>query len=255
MKPPQSKSVENTPQIFPQICVIVVTNSFREKRPTNASQRSIGIIDIEEIKSIVLGPFLGQDLRTTFVFFMPKVFFATLCGLMIGMERHRKDRPAGIKTSVMVCVGSAIFSGVAMLLAENFHDIGLKDNFRVPMFSDPARIIAQLVTGVGFIGAGVIFKFHNRVSGITTAALIWTVCAIGVVVGLGGYVIAVALALGLVVSLFLLERIETALTLRQFRRMGHRRARSMDEHDVRNLRTSLGENVGNQPARQPKDDT
>jgi putative Mg2+ transporter-C (MgtC) family protein len=152
--------------------------------------------------------FLGLDAGQSVIFFLPKVIVGTICGFIVGLERQLKDRPVGIRTSVLVCAGSALFTATSVLLSTDIRAIGHREGFATPMFSDPGRIIAQIVSGVGFIGAGVIFKHKDRVAGITTAALIWAVCAMGIIIGLGGYLTSIVLTAGLVGALVLIERVE-----------------------------------------------
>lgn len=126
--------------------------------------------------------------------YLPKIFIATLCGGVVGFERERKHKAAGIKTNIMVCVGSVIFAATAMLLASNN--------------GDPTRMIAQIITGIGFLGAGAIFRDEGKVRGLTTASLIWILGAIGIVIAAGGYIIALVLTFGLVVLIWTIAFIE-----------------------------------------------
>ncbi len=98
-------------------------------------------------------------------------------GIGIGLDRERSGKAAGIRTQMLVCVGSTLFTIISLYLAESY---GYKN-------TDPGRIIAQIVSGIGFLGAGVILKNGAKVQGVTTAATIWTTAAIGVAVGAGFY--------------------------------------------------------------------
>lgn len=158
--------------------------------------------------------FLGLDAKDSLIFFLPKVIVGTLCGFGVGLERQLKDRPVGIRTAVLVCVGSALFTATSVLLSSDLQSISRDAGDAVPMFSDPGRIISQIVSGVGFIGAGVIFKLQDRVAGITTAALIWAVCAMGIIIGLGGYLTSIVLTGGLIGALLLIEKIENMAAFR-----------------------------------------
>lgn len=121
---------------------------------------------------------------------------AVLCGGTIGCERQLRGKPAGIRTSILVCLSSAVFIHLG---ASN---VGI---------GDPTRVLGQLVTGVGFLGAGVMFSKDGSVTGVTTAAVIWTLAAIGAVIGLGHYRGAIALAVITVALLVGIERLETGL--------------------------------------------
>jgi putative Mg2+ transporter-C (MgtC) family protein len=99
---------------------------------------------------------------------------ALLLGAIIGLERELSDKAAGLRTNILICVGSCLF----MIVSKNFTGI---------MNADPTRIAAQIVTGIGFIGAGAIMHQGEQVSGLTTAATIWVVAAIGMAAGVGDY--------------------------------------------------------------------
>lgn len=133
---------------------------------------------------------------------LTKVFIASLCGLIIGIDRELKNKVAGIRTFLLICVGCCIYTSLSFLISQS-HSV------------DPTRIIAQIVTGIGFLGAGVIFKNEDKVVGVTTAAFIWVVSAIGVLVGLGAIVTPIVLTLGLVVVSLALEKIEQQIKKRK----------------------------------------
>lgn len=100
-------------------------------------------------------------------------------GGAIGMEREIKAKPAGLRTNILICVGAALLTDVSIR-------IGLVDGgTRV---GDPARLAAQIVSGIGFIGAGTIMQGGGMVTGLTSAATIWVVAAIGIAIGAGFYV-------------------------------------------------------------------
>lgn len=96
---------------------------------------------------------------------------AVLCGSIVGLERERKEKPAGILTLSLVCLGAAVFTMVSFVLIDEG--------------GDRSRIPAQVVTGIGFLGAGVILRGTGGVTGTVTAAAIWAIAAIGMVVGAG----------------------------------------------------------------------
>ena len=99
---------------------------------------------------------------------------ALLLGALIGLEREFSDKAAGLRTNILICVGSCLF----MIVSKNFTGI---------LNADPTRIAAQIVTGIGFIGAGAIMHEGEQVTGLTTAATIWVVAAVGMAVGVGDY--------------------------------------------------------------------
>ncbi|MEK6579295.1 MAG: MgtC/SapB family protein [Bdellovibrionota bacterium] len=117
------------------------------------------------------------DLLQTIHFFGPKVLAAILCGGVIGLERELKHKPAGIKTNILICLGSAIYTAVSVMIAMQFADTN--------HYGDPARISAQIVSGIGFLGGGTIIQSRGTILGLTTAATIWVIAAIGIAIGLG----------------------------------------------------------------------
>lgn len=115
-----------------------------------------------------------------------KLCIAALAGALVGVERERRDRPAGLRTHIVVCVGSTLITLVS------FHLAGPGD--------DRTRIASQIVSGIGFLGAGTIFRAGTAVKGLTTAAGLWVVAGIGMGIGAGGDLLLVALAAGVLVA-------------------------------------------------------
>jgi putative Mg2+ transporter-C (MgtC) family protein len=139
-------------------------------------------------------------------FFGIKVLVATICGLIVGWERELKNKVAGIRTNVLICVGCTIFSAISVYIW-NVNSTEAHDWHNNPN-SDPSRIIGQIVTGIGFLGAGVIYKHEGTVIGISSAAFIWVMAAIGVLIGLGFVIIPISLTVGLLLISFILQRLE-----------------------------------------------
>ncbi len=106
-----------------------------------------------------------------------RLVVALVLGSLIGMERETHGRPAGLRTHVLVCMGSTLFTIASYVMAGPQRPLG--------PINDPARIAAQIVTGIGFLGAGTIIHQGSIVRGLTTAASIWVVAAIGLAVGIG----------------------------------------------------------------------
>lgn len=113
--------------------------------------------------------------------------FAVLCGAILGGERQRREKPAGLRTLILVCLGAGTFTQVSVHLAGAAGDV--------------TRVAAQIVTGIGFLGAGAILRGRTGVTGMTTAATIWVTAAIGMVVGSGHPLAGLGLSLGVRVAL------------------------------------------------------
>src|SRR5690606_17607440 len=116
-------------------------------------------------------------------------------GAIVGLEREFKSKSAGFRTMILICVGSCLFTMLSSTI------VGKSDD----------RIAAQIVTGIGFIGAGVIFKEGISISGLTTAALIWVTAAIGMAIGFGNYHTGLLVAFIVFIVLFVLEPIQQLL--------------------------------------------
>lgn len=120
-----------------------------------------------------------------------------LCGAIIGAEREKREKPAGLRTLILICMGSTIFTLASLLLSEGTLDRG--------------RIAAQVVTGIGFLGAGAIIHERRAVVGLTTGATIWAVSAIGVIIGAGfaaaGFVLTMIILLVLTLVRVFEERL------------------------------------------------
>ncbi len=131
--------------------------------------------------------------------FLGAILVSIGCGLVIGLERESRGKPAGARTLVLICLGSAIFVQISIMLAGPH--------------GDPARVAAQIVTGIGFLGAGAILHQTERgyIAGLTTAATVWVSSAVGMLVGAGHYILAVIAALCVVASLRLLRGLEKRL--------------------------------------------
>ncbi len=113
----------------------------------------------------------------------PKLLFAVLVGGLIGAEREFHDKAAGFRTITFICFGSALFTILSIELSGNLYD--------------PTRIAANIVSGVGFIGAGVILRNGGRIVGLTTASTIWVAAALGMSIG-GGYYLITGIATGVI---------------------------------------------------------
>jgi putative Mg2+ transporter-C (MgtC) family protein len=124
-----------------------------------------------------------------------RLLTAVLIGSLLGAEREYRDKSAGLRTLTLICVGSCLFTLVSLLLTNGTAD----------------RIASNIVTGIGFIGAGVIFKSEEGVHGLTTAAAIWATAAVGMAIGNGLYVVAFVTAFIMLVILGVFTGLESWL--------------------------------------------
>lgn len=122
---------------------------------------------------------------------------AVLCGAILGFERQIRGKPAGIRTSILICLATSIF-------------IHLGASFAGPHV-DPTRVLAQVVTGVGFLGAGVILAREGLVVGVTSAAVIWVLAGIGAMIGFRKFTPAIALSVVTVAILTGIEFLERGI--------------------------------------------
>ncbi len=120
-----------------------------------------------------------------------KIILAVLCGSVLGFEREYHNKTAGFRTIILICLGSTVFTIASQKM-------GGSDD----------RIAANIITGIGFIGAGVIFKNDINVKGLTTAAVIWITAAIGMVIGISQYVMGIGLSIIVLIILSLFSKIE-----------------------------------------------
>lgn len=149
-----------------------------------------------------------------------KFLLATLlCGL-IGAEREYRSKSAGLKTMIMIGLGSTLFTVLSIKIGMESHD----------------RIASNIVTGIGFLGAGVIFKEENRVRGLTTACVIWIVAAIGMAIGAGYYEQAIGVTAVVLIALLIFPFIEDftdqRFTKREYKMVKKFRPDSLDAYDI-----------------------
>jgi len=141
-----------------------------------------------------------------------KLLLATLLGGAIGIERELAGKPAGLRTNILICLGAALFTQLSVDIAK----IGFSPDGHP--YGDTTRIAAQIVSGIGFLGAGAILHGGGAIVGLTTAATIWVVAAIGAAVGAGAYVDALGATTLIMVVLVGLRPVEGAI-LRKRRRV------------------------------------
>lgn len=138
-----------------------------------------------------------------------KLLLATILGGAIGLEREIAGKPAGLRTNILICVGAALFMHLSIYVAE----IGYSPDGHP--YGDTTRIAAQIVSGIGFLGAGAILHAHGAVVGLTTAATIWVVAAVGAAIGAGAYVEGIGTSILMILVLVGLRPFERRLLLRR----------------------------------------
>lgn len=132
-----------------------------------------------------------------------RLVLALVLGGVVGYEREKHQRPAGFRTHILVCVGSAL---IMLVSAYGF------SGEETGVLYDPGRIAAQVVTGVGFLGAGTILRHGNTITGLTTAASLWIVSGIGLALGIGYYAGALVATLMVLISLIMLRGLEASFS-------------------------------------------
>ncbi|HHY40699.1 MAG TPA: MgtC/SapB family protein [Syntrophaceticus sp.] len=126
-----------------------------------------------------------------------RMLIALLIGLIIGYERSRNHKPAGIRTYSLVCIGATVFMMVSVY--------GLPNDLNNDFYGyrvDPFRVAAQIVTGIGFLGAGVIWKQGGNIRGLTTAANLWVTAGLGMAVGVGMYLLVLISVVCIFIALY-----------------------------------------------------
>ena len=147
--------------------------------------------------------------------FWAKIFVSLLCGGIVGLERQIRGKPAGIRTSILICLGTQVFVSHGTSLAAG----------------DQYRVLAQVVTGIGFLGAGLMISQEGTVRGVTSAAVIWVLAAIGATIGLGRLSEALVLVFVTVGILSGVEYLENSI--RRLRSGVHARQQSFEDIPVK----------------------
>src|SRR5947207_15900259 len=124
-----------------------------------------------------------------------RLLLAAVLGGLIGIEREIRDKPAGLRTNILICVGSALYMSLSAQIAQL-------------LGGDPTRIAAQIISGIGFLGAGAVLHSHGFVLGLTTAATIWVVAGVGMALGSGMYGVATFVTAMSLVTLYFLSYVE-----------------------------------------------
>ena len=151
------------------------------------------VTEVPDISTLAVGP-LEIVLR---------LLCAMFIGAVIGTERELTHRPAGMRTHMLVALGSCVVMITSQMIFHQYRAFGATP--------DPARLSAQVITGVGFLGAGTILKEGPSIKGLTTAASVWAVACLGIAVGGGYYVLGILGTVGMIVILVLFEWLQEKL--------------------------------------------
>ena len=162
-----------------------------------------------------------------------------MLGGVIGLEREIAGKPAGLRTNILICVGAALLTDVSILMVSDSQGNRLWD---------PTRVAGQIITGVGFLGAGTIMQARGTITGLTSAATIWVVCAIGITVGSGAYLEAAGA--GLLVAIVLAGLGNVEHRLRRARRVLSATIRTKPAFPLEALQEMLGNSGINIVSRQ-----
>jgi putative Mg2+ transporter-C (MgtC) family protein len=158
--------------------------------------------------------------------FWLQVGTAVLCGGAIGLERQTRGKASGVRTSIMICLGTSLFVAMGATLS--------------PEHTDPTRVLGQVVTGIGFLGAGVILTREGRILGVTSASIIWVLAAIGCQIGLGYRKSALVITLVTLAVLLGVEWMEEMLE----RRLGKTGVRESEGEGGERRRVGWGRRSG-----------
>ena len=137
-----------------------------------------------------------------------RIIVSIVCGTLVGLDRQLRGKPAGIRTSSLICLGTTIF-------------VTLGSSDYAPSQGDHLRVLSQVVTGIGFLGAGVIMSKEGLVTGVTSAAVIWVLATIGAAVGMGYFGMAFAITIATISVLVGVEFLEE--TFQKLRSGSHRK--------------------------------
>jgi putative Mg2+ transporter-C (MgtC) family protein len=168
-----------------------------------------------------------------------RLLLGALVGGMIGYERQIHGRPAGLRTHILVCIASVL----VMIVSEYYHYLGTMDSSYVRV--DPGRIAAGAITGVGFIGAGVVLKTGLTIQGLTTAASIWVISAIGLSLGAGLYTAGLVTSLITIATLTTLRIAERKMSKLSSRFLTVTVDETAREEDITSLITRAGLKIDN----------
>lgn len=135
-----------------------------------------------------------------------RLVLACVLGGAVGVEREAAGKPAGLRTNILICVGAALITEISVVITTLAEGGGR---------GDPGRLAAQIVSGIGFIGAGTILQARGRIIGLTSAATLWVVAAVGIAIGARQYTVAIGATTLIILTLFALPSLENAFRQRR----------------------------------------
>lgn len=148
----------------------------------------------------------------TYLDIIIRTFMAIIVGGAMGYEREKKKKPAGFITHTIVCVGACVIAMIQSIIIADMYQLAASNPEYIPMLnSDTGRLIAQVVSGIGFLGAGTIIQTKDVVTGITTAATLWLVACLGIGIGMGYYKMITLVVIIVSTSLFIMKKIQLIL--------------------------------------------
>lgn len=153
-----------------------------------------------------------------------RILFAGICGCIVGLERKNRSKEAGIRTHCIVACGAAIIMIVSKYAFFDIGEVAKSVGFLGEIRLDPSRVASTIASGIGFLGAGMIFVHKHTISGLTTAAGIWATSGIGMAIGAGLYIVGISATLAIVIAQLLLHI--------DFHRIRHSRMKQLNVKDV-----------------------
>lgn len=159
---------------------------------------------------------------------------AGLCSLVVGIERQSREKSAGIRTHLLVCLGACLFTLASIWMSE--YSLALSHGGVMP---DPARLAAQIVSGIGFLGGGVILRDKNKIKGLTTASTIWVSAAMGVLCGMHLYLIAVLSSLITLLFLYIGRKASHLLRASMYNWLVQLEVENKEDIDLGQLKCTL----------------
>ncbi|MBE6061285.1 MAG: MgtC/SapB family protein [Clostridium sulfidigenes] len=166
-----------------------------------------------------------------YIVVLERLIVGVIVGGLVGYEREFKNSPAGFRTHILVCLGATIISLIAEYDLQKIMIIAQNPMYAEVLKVDTARLGAQVISGVGFLGAGTILRDKGSVRGLTTAATLWTVACLGLAVGRGLYALSITAALIIFIILSLFKKADKVIQKDTKWRIGFRKKEKEDEVD------------------------